>query len=176
MAAVMKIETTAADATVVPAADVSMDVNMDAVAAPALIPAEPEKKGTKRIRREPVAKEAAAVPVDGAAAAAAAPVPKKKAAAKSKATAPVAADAAAPAPPVGEELSAPPAEPAAEEGRGGALVVHKAVRCLLKAMQTPFHVSADFMSGLNAKMHDVILEATVRAQANGRKTLRASDL
>jgi hypothetical protein len=63
-----------------------------------------------------------------------------------------------------------------EESRGGVLVVHKAVRMTLKSMPTPYHVSADFMSALNTRVHELLMDATNRAAANGRKTLRSSDL
>ena len=58
----------------------------------------------------------------------------------------------------------------------GSLVVAKAVRSMLKVLPTPYHVSADFLPALNAKVTEIIIEATLRAQSNSRKTLRANDI
>jgi hypothetical protein len=150
---------------------------------PALIPAEAEKRPVKRPRKEPAAASTpavggsevgdAAAKVDAAAGTKATSSRGRRGGAKASTAAPAEASASDPA-----ATAAPGAqEPAAvEEGRSGVLVVHKAVRMTLKGLPTPYHVSSDFISALNTRVHELLIDATNRAHANGRKTLRASDL
>jgi len=40
---------------------------------------------------------------------------------------------------------------------------------------TGLNVSGDALEGLNEKVHNLIVDAQVRCEANGRKTLRSTD-
>lgn len=53
------------------------------------------------------------------------------------------------------------------------LVVGSKVKAAIKA--SGCNSSADALDGVNAWMHWLIKQATARAQANGRKTVRAHD-
>ena len=85
----------------------------------------------------------------------------------------------------GEKASEKPSE-AAKEGekldgeapptKGGMLLVNKAVRDLLKSLPGSFNVGADYIPALNSFLCESIIASAGRAAANGRKTLRASDL
>lgn len=55
------------------------------------------------------------------------------------------------------------------------LVVAKAVRLHLKNHETVMHCGSDVLPALNAKLAELIREAIVRAQQNGRKTIKACD-
>ena len=55
------------------------------------------------------------------------------------------------------------------------LIVAKAVRLHLKNNEVSMHCGSDALPELNAKLADLIKEAIQRAQANGRKTLKACD-
>lgn len=152
---------------------------------PALIPAEAEKRPMKRPRKEPTTAAAstpavggevgdAAAKADAAAGAKAASSKGRRGGAKAASTATAEASASDPAATVVPGAQEPAA--VVEEGRSGVLVVHKAVRMTLKGLPTPYHVSSDFISALNTRVHELLIDATNRAHANGRKTLRASDL
>lgn len=58
---------------------------------------------------------------------------------------------------------------------GSWLIVAKAVRMHLKSHETAMHCGSDALPALNAKLADMIRDAIVRAQGNGRKTLKACD-
>lgn len=58
---------------------------------------------------------------------------------------------------------------------GSWLIVAKAVRMHLKSHETAMHCGSDALPALNAKLADIIRDAIVRAQNNGRKTLKACD-
>lgn len=146
----------------------SNSVAMNTDAAPVLLPckleaAAPEaKRAAKRSRKEPAE---AAAPVEVAAAPKASP---KK---RGKTPEVVCADDAATTVPATEEADVE--RPAAETG--GALVVAKAVRTLLKSHTTVMHCGADALPALNSKVSEIIFEAIGRALANGRKTLKNCD-
>jgi hypothetical protein len=55
------------------------------------------------------------------------------------------------------------------------LIVAKSVRTFLKNLPTACHCGADALPTLNQKVTEMLIEATVRAHANGRKTLKSSD-
>lgn len=55
------------------------------------------------------------------------------------------------------------------------LLVAKAVRLYLKTHESSMHCGSDALPALNAKLADLLREASGRARANGRKTLKASD-
>jgi hypothetical protein len=113
-------------------------------------------------------------------------VPKAKAAVKTAEgdvdVAPAAAELTAPKGVKRARKEKPSTEEGAEtEGTSGKpaegyLVVAKAVRQMLKGLPVPLHLSSDFLPSLNAKVAELIVEATQRATSNSRKTLRASDL
>jgi hypothetical protein len=146
------------------------------VEAPTLIPAEAEKRPNKRPRKEPAAASATSDPAAAATKAVAAPPASRTRRGNASKAAPAAAAVEGVAAP-GEQPASENAEQAApEEGRSGVLVVHKAVRMTLKGLPAPYHVSSDFISALNTRVHELLIDATNRAHSNGRKTLRASDL
>lgn len=71
------------------------------------------------------------------------------------------------------------AEQGAEEpagGRASLYVVTKAVRNFLKGLPVPIHCGADFIPALNTMLQQQLNDAVSRAKANGRKTVRSSDL
>ena len=53
-----------------------------------------------------------------------------------------------------------------------ALAVKSAVRKSVKKMR----ISGDFWNGLDKSIMDLVSDAAARAKANGRKTIRGSDL
>lgn len=68
-----------------------------------------------------------------------------------------------------------PAEEMKTPESGSWLIVAKAVRMHLKSHETAMHCGSDALPALNAKLADMIKDAIVRAQSNGRKTLKACD-
>jgi histone H3/H4 len=58
---------------------------------------------------------------------------------------------------------------------GSWLIVAKAVRQHLKNHEISMHCGSDALPVLNAKLADLLREATARAHANGRKTLKGCD-
>jgi hypothetical protein len=55
------------------------------------------------------------------------------------------------------------------------VIVAKGVRSHLKNLPTSFHCAADAIPTINLRVIELILAASERARANGRKTVRASD-
>ena len=55
------------------------------------------------------------------------------------------------------------------------LIVAKSVRTFLKNLPTACHCGADALPTLNQKVTEMLCEASQRAHANGRKTLKSSD-
>jgi len=153
--------------------------------APALIPCKPEaecdaKKGTKRVRKEAAPKAAAApatATTETVATADAMPKPAKKRAISKTPVAPCAEavcanGTCAVAPPVATAV-ATEKEPGGESGN--CMIVAKAVRMALKNSSTPMHCGADAIPALNSKVMEFINDASARAIANGRKTLKSCD-
>ena len=50
------------------------------------------------------------------------------------------------------------------------------VKAKIKDATGEFNVASDFIDALDAKVKDLIKDATGRAQANGRRTVMAKDL
>ena len=68
------------------------------------------------------------------------------------------------------------AKPAAAKGGGGpteSLLVASKVKGLIKAADC--NTAGDALDGLNSYVSWLVLQATARAKANGRKTVRAHD-
>ena len=61
-------------------------------------------------------------------------------------------------------------------GRASLYIVTKAVRNFLKGLPVPIHCGADFIPALNTMLQQQLNDAVSRAKANGRKTVRSSDL
>lgn len=61
-------------------------------------------------------------------------------------------------------------------GRASLYVVTKAVRNFLKGLPVPIHCGADFIPALNSMLQQQLNDAVTRAKANGRKTVRSSDI
>lgn len=74
-----------------------------------------------------------------------------------------------------EGVAAAEAEAQQPTESGTWLIVAKAVRTHLKQHQTAMHCGSDALPALNAKLADLVAEAINRAQANGRKTIKACD-
>ena len=55
------------------------------------------------------------------------------------------------------------------------LIVAKSVRTFLKSLPTACHCGADALPTLNTKVTELLMEASTRAHANGRKTIKSSD-
>ena len=55
------------------------------------------------------------------------------------------------------------------------LIVAKSVRTFLKGLPTACHCGADALPTLNTKVTELLMEASARAHANGRKTIKFSD-
>lgn len=55
------------------------------------------------------------------------------------------------------------------------LIVAKSVRTFLKSLPTACHCGADALPTLNTKVTELLIEASARAHANGRKTIKQSD-
>ena len=56
------------------------------------------------------------------------------------------------------------------------LLVATAVRGLLKGLPTPMACGDEALAAINAKLKLILMAAAVRADGNGRKTLKACDL
>ena len=75
----------------------------------------------------------------------------------------------------GEEVCT---ETPAEKSEGSTqnyLIVAKSVRTFLKNLPTSCHCGADALPTLNQKVTEILIEASQRAHANGRKTIKQSD-
>jgi hypothetical protein len=78
-----------------------------------------------------------------------------------------------------DETAANSAEPMEKSNEGPTvtnyLIVAKSVRTYLKGLPTACHCGADALPTLNTKVTELLMEASSRAHANGRKTIKSSD-